>query len=233
MVSVSILSAFRARSRLDTCHTQVARAVAFDSGVKARCVTLDGDVCDPRGTLSGGSRSGNLGACLGLVVALHQQQTEASEASERAQEACALSDAASKHANELRTLTSALGVATAELTAAREELEASDAGSAVVKLESLDKELQQLEDDRRNALQIDEETSSKLEALERDGKKIEQARRAELEKLNKDAKAKKKGADQAKKALSEAEKRLKKARAELQALGADSASSLNLNVTVL
>ena len=66
--------------------------------------------------------------------------------------------------------------------------------------------------------------------LERDGKKIEQARRQELEKLNKAAKAAKKNADGAKKALSEAEKRLKKARAELQALGADAASS-TLNVT--
>ena len=79
-------------------------------------------------------------------------------------------------------------------------------------LETLDKELQQLEDDRRNALTIDEESSAKLEALERDGKKIEQARRQELEKLNKAAKAAKKNADGAKKALSEAEKRLKKAR---------------------
>ena len=141
---------------------------------------------------------------------LHQQQTEASEASQRAREACALADASSKHANELRTLTSALGVATAELNAAREELEASDAGSAVVKLETLDKELQQLEDDRRNALKIDEESSAKLEALERDGKKIEQARRQELEKLNKAAKAAKKNADGAKKALSEAEKAVEK-----------------------
>ena len=107
-------------------------------------------------------------------------------------------------------------MATAELTAAREELEASDAGSAVVKLETLDKELQQLEDDRQNALKTDEESSAKLEALERDGKKIEQARRQELEKLNKAAKAAKKNADGAKKALSEAEKRLKKARAELR-----------------
>ena len=69
-----------------------------------------------------------------------------------------------------------------------------------------------------------EEATAKLEALERDGKKIEQARRQELEKLNKAAKAAKKNADGAKKALSEAEKRLKKARAELQALGADAAS---------
>ena len=38
----------------------VARAVAFDAGVKARCVTLDGDVCDPRGsaTLEGRCRAG-------------------------------------------------------------------------------------------------------------------------------------------------------------------------------
>ena len=193
------------------CDTMdVARAVAFDNGVKARCITLDGDVCDPRGTLSGGSKSGNLGACLGLVVQLHAQQAAFAEARELADAACALSEAASKHANEARTLTSALGVASAELGAAREELEASDAGSAVVKLETLDKELSVLEEDRAEALKVDAETSSKLDALERDGKAIESARRAELEKLNKASKATKKGADGAKKQLSEAEKNLKK-----------------------
>ena len=33
-----------------------ARKVAFDSGVRMKCVTLDGDFVDPAGTLSGGSR---------------------------------------------------------------------------------------------------------------------------------------------------------------------------------
>ena len=120
------------------------------------------------------------------------------------------------------------------MAAARERLEnaTSDVARKLFKddirlhEENHAKELQQLEDDRQKALKTDEESSAKLEALERDGKKIEQARRQELEKLNKSAKAAKKGADSAKKALSEAEKRLKKARAELQARGADSASSL-------
>jgi structural maintenance of chromosome 2 len=34
-----------------------AKKVAFDKEIKSRCVTLDGDVFDPSGTLTGGSRS--------------------------------------------------------------------------------------------------------------------------------------------------------------------------------
>lgn len=34
-----------------------ARRVAFSSNISLRCITLDGDVVDPQGTLSGGSVS--------------------------------------------------------------------------------------------------------------------------------------------------------------------------------
>lgn len=34
----------------------VAKVVAFDERIRRKCVTLDGDVCDPAGTLSGGAR---------------------------------------------------------------------------------------------------------------------------------------------------------------------------------
>jgi hypothetical protein len=38
------------------CDTPaIAQAVCFDKRVWARCVTLDGDVYDPRGTMEGGS----------------------------------------------------------------------------------------------------------------------------------------------------------------------------------
>ncbi|CAM9963257.1 unnamed protein product, partial [Hapterophycus canaliculatus] len=39
---------------------QIAKEVAFDRGVRAKTVTLDGDSFDPQGTLTGGSKS-NLG----------------------------------------------------------------------------------------------------------------------------------------------------------------------------
>ena len=33
---------------------EIAKKIAFDPQVRVRCVTLEGDVVDPNGTLSGG-----------------------------------------------------------------------------------------------------------------------------------------------------------------------------------
>lgn len=50
------------------CDTiEQARNVAFDKKIKMRAVTLDGDVFDPSGTLTGGSRSGASGSKVGSV----------------------------------------------------------------------------------------------------------------------------------------------------------------------
>lgn len=36
--------------------TNVAKKVTYNDKIRRKCVTLDGDVCDPGGTLSGGAR---------------------------------------------------------------------------------------------------------------------------------------------------------------------------------
>ena len=38
-------------------NLDVAKKVAYDPKIRTKTVTLDGDVCDPAGTLSGGARS--------------------------------------------------------------------------------------------------------------------------------------------------------------------------------
>src|SRR6185312_15211013 len=53
---------------------ETARTVAFDKNIKMRAVTLDGDVFDPSGTLTGGSRapSSSSGGSTNLLLRLHQ-----------------------------------------------------------------------------------------------------------------------------------------------------------------
>lgn len=42
-----------------TKDLNVAKKICFHEGIKKKCVTLEGDVVDPAGTLSGGSMQGN------------------------------------------------------------------------------------------------------------------------------------------------------------------------------
>ncbi|CAM9911302.1 unnamed protein product [Pylaiella littoralis] len=53
----------------------VAKEVAFDRGVRARTVTLDGDSFEPQGTLTGGSKS-QLGVILGRLAELQSASRE-------------------------------------------------------------------------------------------------------------------------------------------------------------
>lgn len=61
------------------CEDQrMAEAVAFNPEVRVRCVTIDGDVFDPQGTISGGSRIGNSGV-LSLAADVHRLSAAAEE----------------------------------------------------------------------------------------------------------------------------------------------------------
>ncbi|KAM3955882.1 structural maintenance of chromosomes 2 [Aphomia sociella] len=60
---------------------ETARRVTFHPRVRRRCVTLDGDVCDPSGTLSGGARIKG-GSVLLQLQELKQQEQELQEMEE-------------------------------------------------------------------------------------------------------------------------------------------------------
>eukprot|EP00043_Microstomoeca_roanoka_P019163 m.212259 g.212259 ORF g.212259 m.212259 type:complete len:72 (+) comp16946_c2_seq9:2162-2377(+) len=51
------------------CKTMdMAKKVTFHEGIKAKSVTLDGDMFDPSGTLTGGAKSSSSGVLLMLQV---------------------------------------------------------------------------------------------------------------------------------------------------------------------
>ena len=198
-----------------------ARAVAFDRDVRVRCVTLDGDVCDPRGTLSGGSANAGLGALLAKLVELSGAKEAAAAAAAAAGDAERAADAAEAHAAEAASLGSEAAVAGAARDAAREQLSASAGGAALESLEAIDAEIAALRTEAADAAAAAEEAKRTVKTIEKDGASREKARAAELKRLEADAKRAKKAHDGAAKAKAEAEKRLKTARAELHALGAE------------
>lgn len=54
---------------------ETANAIAFDPNFAVRCITIDGDVYDPQGTLTGGSKSNKTGL-LTKLAKLHELELE-------------------------------------------------------------------------------------------------------------------------------------------------------------
>lgn len=93
-----------------------ARAVAFDKEVLTNCVTVEGDLLNPSGLLTGGSRNSS-SSVLAKLHALHEAETAlecakaaASKAGETAKEAAKEANVAAKLEAELDHADHALGL---------------------------------------------------------------------------------------------------------------------------
>ena len=118
--------------------TATARAVAFDKDVLTNCVTVEGDLLNPGGLLTGGSRGGGA-SVLAKLHALHGAERELETATRAHAEARDAFDAASAAARAAHALESAADQAEHALGLAREKLAGSEAAalaSSVAELEA-------------------------------------------------------------------------------------------------
>ena len=123
---------------------QTARATANHKDVQKKCVTMDGDLVDPSGTMTGGS-SGSLGSCLSKLTQLGEAQKELGAAEERlawlGKELTGMATGAAKFAE----LSEAVELKTQEVALLRERLSRTALGAvegkaARARLASLAKE---------------------------------------------------------------------------------------------
>ncbi|KAF7255557.1 hypothetical protein EG68_07779 [Paragonimus skrjabini miyazakii] len=104
----------------------IARRVAFHPGIERRTVTLEGDVFDPQGTLSGGSRSPASDSLLSRLANLQQLETVAQQAEEAMRRGEAEVQAARLRTQEIAQLREALDSARHRLGILEAELRQTD-----------------------------------------------------------------------------------------------------------
>lgn len=119
-----------------------AKRVTFDSGVRARSVTLDGDVYDPSGTLSGGSSSRSSGSSVLLMLgeladAQAELATHARNVERLTAQLCELDAMSKSH----RQLTAALEIQQHRAGLLAERLATSATGRLLAEVEALNVEL--------------------------------------------------------------------------------------------
>ncbi|THD21367.1 Structural maintenance of chromosomes protein 2 [Fasciola hepatica] len=104
----------------------IARKVAFHPGVERRTVTLEGDVFDPQGTLSGGSRAPALDSLLAKLAHWRQLEDTAAKAEEEVSRGESNLQAAQKRTQDIAQLREALASARHKLGILEGELRLND-----------------------------------------------------------------------------------------------------------
>uniref|UniRef100_A0A0X3NVR8 Structural maintenance of chromosomes protein n=1 Tax=Schistocephalus solidus TaxID=70667 RepID=A0A0X3NVR8_SCHSO len=129
------------------CPTlDIARKVAFHPGIERRTVTFDGDVFDPQGTLSGGSRAPAATTLLARLAEWKKVEQALQQAQSQLETARAASQAAAERARQVADLTDQLDAERHQLGI----LEASMRQSETHRLRSdLERLKSELEDTRK------------------------------------------------------------------------------------
>lgn len=158
---------------------------------KTRTVTLDGDVYDPSGTISGGSKN-QLGSTLSTLAELNEASSKLSLCESRLADVLKEHNHLSKSSSSYETIASKLDIAEAELQAVEKHLSQTSFGMLI---ESRDKMAKELKEAQEECVAMEKEQQEKwslyneLKEKETELTQEREDRLAELERAVKDAKA--------------------------------------------
>ena len=180
--------------------SDVAKAVAFDKGVRAKTITLEGDVYDPSGTMSGGS-SNNLGM---VLKAVHKLSVTKASLDKETAEYKDLSSALKKlsaAADQAEKLSSTLELKQHALSMLEDKLSQSDYAQTQSEIDACKAELAQCESDKVAHKQTVAKAKAELKRLETVSSNMKKEREAAMKRVESEMKAAQKKASDAKKAF--------------------------------
>ena len=199
---------------------ETAKKVTFDPSVRMKSVTLEGDVYDPSGTLSGGS-SPNSSGVLVTLAKLNELNKEL-----RARET-ELNDLQATMAKEKKKLDSArkakqeLDLKTHEIKLAEDQMNGNSSSSIIQAIEEMKASIEQLKKDITEAKGRQAEASKEVKRIEKDMKDFDSNRDGKLTELQSAIEVLKKGQTKNSVSVKILQKELQSARLEAEQVGAD------------
>ena len=184
------------------CKDQTtAKAVAYDRDVMLNCVTVEGDMFNPSGVISGGSR--NTGsAVLTKLHALYKAEDALAEARTLAKSALETAKVAAKEAKEAQKLEDELDRHEHALGLLKEKVSGSEVHQLAEKVRKFEQDLADAKNTTEEAKAKKVEAAQTAAALEKEIKSFEKERDSRLK--------------EAEKALKEARNAVTKARAQIK-----------------
>jgi structural maintenance of chromosome 2 len=191
-----------------------AKKVTFDPSVRMKSVTLDGDVYDPSGTLSGGSSPNSSG----VLVTLGKLNELTKELRSKERQLAALEDNMKKEKKKLdavRSIKQELDLKTHEIKLTEEQINSNSSSSIIQAVEEMKANIEQLKKDISDAKNRQTEASKDIKRIEKDMSEFSNNKDSKLAELQTSL-------DTLKKSLSKNSASVKELQRELQASRLDS-----------
>lgn len=199
---------------------ETAKKVTFDPAVRMKSVTLEGDVYDPSGTLSGGSSPNSSGVLVTLAKLnelnkeLHAREAELSELQATMAKEKKKLDSARKAKQEL-------DLKSHEIKLAEEQIGGNSSSSIIQAIEELKASIAKLKQDTADAKARQAEALKDIKRIEKDMKDFDSNKDGKLIELQSSIETLKKGQTKNSVSVKTLQKELQSARLEAEQAGAD------------
>lgn len=167
---------------------ETAKTVTFHPQIRTRSITLQGDVYDPEGTLSGGSRNNSSSLLVDLQkynVAMQQLQ----ELETKLKTSTEKLEGQERTFQKTKALQNELGVANHKLTIAQRSLEANDAAHIIKRNKELHKEIEDCTNEIQSKSSFLKECELEVRTVQNDMEEFSNDKGSKLEQLRQELKS--------------------------------------------
>ncbi|KAL2059513.1 hypothetical protein ABVK25_000806 [Lepraria finkii] len=199
---------------------ETAKKVTFDPAVRMKGVTLEGDVYDPSGTLSGGSSPNSSG----VLVTLGKLNNLNKELNALESELSELQSSMAKENKKLDSTRKAkqeLDLKTHEIKLTEEQIGGNSSSSIIQAVEEMKANIEQLKKDTADAKARQAEASKDIKRIEKDMKDLDSNKDSKLAELQSSLNTLKKSQIKNSVSVKTLQKELQSSRLEAEQAGAD------------
>nr|AAN77000.1 condensin subunit [Aspergillus nidulans] len=199
---------------------ETAKRVTFDPSVRIKSVTLDGDVYDPSGTLSGGSAPNSSG----VLVTLQKLNEITREIRSKERVLAALEETMKKEKKKLdavRSIKQELDLKNHEIKLTEEQIGGNSSSSIIQAVEEMKANIEQLKQNISDAKLRQSEASKDIKRIEKDMREFNNNKDSKLEELQTTLNALKKSLSKNLTSVKNLHKELQASRLESEQVGSD------------
>ncbi|KAL6239279.1 hypothetical protein BDW75DRAFT_154983 [Aspergillus navahoensis] len=207
-------------STLIANDAETAKRVTFDPSVRIKSVTLDGDVYDPSGTLSGGSAPNSSG----VLVTLQKLNEITREIRSKERVLAALEETMKKEKKKLdavRSIKQDLDLKNHEIKLTEDQIGGNSSSSIIQAVEEMKANIEQLKQNISDAKMRQSEASKDIKRIEKDMSEFNNNKDSKLEELQTTLNALKKSLSKNSTSVKNLHKELQASRLESEQVGSD------------
>ncbi|KAJ5408144.1 hypothetical protein N7509_002027 [Penicillium cosmopolitanum] len=197
-----------------------AKKVTFDPSVRMKSVTLDGDVYDPSGTLSGGSSPNSSG----VLVTLQQLNEINKELRSKERQLATLEENMKKEKKKLdavRSIKQELDLKSHEVKLTEEQINNNSSSSIIAAVEEMRANIEQLKQDIADAKTRQAEAAKDIKRIEKDMSEFSDNKDSKLAELQSSLNTLKKNLTKNSASVKELQKQLQSSRLDSEQVGSD------------